>query len=629
MKQNRLTVIGISLIGILGTALFYMDKPIIWQFGILALYIAIFFWMLARQWEHLRWQWGKGVLSLILSLGWIYSSHGRAIHTFHWTTWILALVACVTIGFTFYLSITELEHPFEQRSGPIRRIWALVYAIIPFAVWFCYFMVYYPGKMTYDSFWQWAQAHQITPYNNWHPILHTWIIQVVTHLWNSPAAFALLQMIVLSCVISYAMMTLRRLGMPLGMVLFIDLVYAIDPVNGFYVITLWKDILFATMVLLFTVLLAQVYQSQGAWLKKTPNIIFFGVVAFLVMNLRDNGPEVGIAALVLGIALLRGVRIRMTIVSAIVIVLYFVFTGPVFQAAHVIKNPLNQALAIPTQQVAATYADHGHFTPELKSYFDSILPASHWVKDYTPYTVNPIKQDHAYNQKVIEASFSTYLKNWAGLLARNPVTFVEAYLNQVATIWQFHSVPGVRPYFDTSLQLQQYPIGLRMMAPTSAYSDPLNQVIQVSYQAYVKSMHEHFPGVAVASYQTYEARALRDIHPLTTRPLLSSHAVQHLFEDFLGGTGHVWANYFAKGAIPLFLLVVSLIGALRRFGGRALSVYTPPLFVIVTIAMGMPATDFRYCFSFVLSVPFLLFFGKLRFPENEDDGSKYRMMDKY
>lgn len=533
-------------------------------------------------------------------------------------SWLEAIVTVCVIALSFYLTISELEQPFAKTARKPNRWWILVYGAIPFLTWMCYFLTYFPGKMTYDSFWQWDMAHGIKPYNNWHPILHTWLIQASTLIYNSPASYVSLQIIAVSCVVAYALFVLQRLGMPMPMVMFLDFVYAWNPVNGFYVITMWKDIPFATAILLLTVLFAKITQTEGLWLHRKRNLIILAIVSFLAMALRDNGPEVVVAALVVFILLFRAARSRMLLVSIPVVALYFIFNGPVLNYFHVIKNPLNQALAIPSQQIAATYQHNGKFTPALSAYFDSILPAKNWAKDYNPYTVDPIKHDPAYHSEVIQASFSKYLENWARLLALNPGTFIEAYLNQVAEIWQFHTAQGMDPYFDTGSELQQYPLGLKMMAPTQSETEPVNSMMKQAYRAYVKEMQTTFPGSAVPSYQQYRASAFRAVGPLQTKS--KQPAWKPFFDKLYSGVTNTWKNYFTKGALPLFVLLLSLIASIRRFKSRGIIVFAPVLFVIITIAMAMPATDFRYCFSFVFSIPFLVFYGKLS-PSTQSGGA--------
>jgi hypothetical protein len=60
----------------------------------------------------------------------------------------------------------------------------------------------------------------------------------------------------------------------------------------------------------------------------------------------------------------------------------------------------------------------------------------------------------------------------------------------------------------------------------------------------------------------------------------------------------------SRGAAPLLVLLLALVVATRRDRRRAV-VFAAPLAVLATIAAGMPATDLRYSFGWIVTVPFL------------------------
>ncbi|MBA5819502.1 hypothetical protein H3281_28010, partial [Escherichia coli] len=60
----------------------------------------------------------------------------------------------------------------------------------------------------------------------------------------------------------------------------ISIGYAIYPAAMFYSATAWKDFPFAAFILLFTVLILKIVQSNGMWLKNWWHLIAFVLVAF-------------------------------------------------------------------------------------------------------------------------------------------------------------------------------------------------------------------------------------------------------------------------------------------------------------------------------------------------------------
>jgi len=494
----------------------------------------------------------------------------------------------------------------------------LVYTIIPFANWTRYFLAYYPGKMTYDSFWQWSMAHGIKQYNAWHPILHTLWIQAASAIYDSPSAYIFSQMVVVACIIGYSLYVLQSFGAPKWLLVTFSLAYAFYPINGFYVITMWKDVPFAAFLLLIAVYFSKITQTNGQWLDKKLHCLMFIIVCFVTMNLRNNGFIALLLALIFLIVLMDKIRKKLFVISGIIVAAHLLFNYPIMTYMHVIKNPLNQALAIPSQQIAATYRNNGRFTPEIKKYFNSILPADQWKKDYNPYTVDPIKHDPLYNSTMITKNFGIYLVNWEKLLRLNLGIYVKAYLNQVSVIWQFYSPPGYHVYVGSPSNLDDYPLNVRMADLSflnSIKGQSESSTINNAYVAYVKEARAAYPNVRILSFKQYKVAALKAMDPLKTDSKQMDWK-NHFDLQFKGLQSGIGQSLFAKGAIYLFLLVISLSASIQRYKWKGLIVYTPALFVLLTIAIAIPATDFRYSYSFIVSVPFLLLYGKFMSPLN-------------
>jgi len=608
ISVELIALLGLSLIGIDLVARFYMRPPIhLRQIAILVLYAILHFWLLGRS-RNSRPSLARAIASCAVGFGWLYSTHTRALSTMSHQGYILFVMTGLVLSFTCYLIITELQRPFPTPTPSRRGVtaaWLVAYGIIPIVGWLPYLLAYYPAKMNADSFWQWAQAHHITQYNNWHPVLDTWIIQACSLIYNSPASYIVLQIVIMAVVIAYALHLLRGLGAPRWLLLVLDGFYAVNPAIGILAITMWKDILFASLVFLLTTMFAKIGQ-QESWLRQPRHTVAFALVCFLVMCTRQNGPETVAAALVLLIFLVKSIRARLMVVAAAVFVLFALYTGPLLDSLHVIPNRLNEALAIPSQQIAATYKDKGKFTPQVKAYFDSILPAANWEKDYNPYTVNPIKWDKQYNAGVIDSDFGEYLSNWAQLLRLNPGTFIRAYFKQTAEIWQFVTPANMHLYLDTPVNLQNYPLYVRIRAKNDTTSPSVME--RQSYETYVDTLKSFSPGSPVPTYAQFQDRVKRTLAPLYTNSRFAHLRTQ--VNKVFNHTRFTWANYFIKGAIPFFLLIVSLIAAVERFKRKGLIPFLPTLFVIITLAISMPAIDFRYQFGYAFAVPFLLVHAK-------------------
>ncbi|WP_232057811.1 DUF6020 family protein [Listeria sp. PSOL-1] len=446
-------------------------------------------------------------------------------------------------------------------------------------------------------------------YNAWHPILHTLWIKATTLIYNSPASYIFSQIIVVALCVGFAIYTLTKLGLPKFLAYLLSLFYALWPVMMFYSVTMWKDIPFAAFILLFTTLWIKVIFSKGAWLKRPINMIAIILVGFVVINLRNNGSFVVIGTLIMFVIFLRGFRIRLGLILIGVLAVNMLFTTVINNILHATPNPLNQALAVPSQQIAATFYNNGKISNELKAYFTKILPEENWKKDYNPYTVDPIKHDEKYNSKPIDQDFGLYIKNWAKLMKDNFTIYVKAYLHQTSAIWRYQSPNHHKVFFGTKQDLEKANYDVRVFAlyyGGGKNNDYINMRAYAKYKDDIKLTGQ--TAVSFNEYVKHRAETSKDTLVSDSKFKLYNTFLNKLY-DKIQTSGQ---NIFLKGAIPLLLLFLAFVANLNRSKGENWLIFLPIVITIITIAIAMPATDFRYSFSFIFTVPIILFVSKLR-----------------
>jgi hypothetical protein len=436
---------------------------------------------------------------------------------------------------------------------------------------------------------------------------------------------------VAASVVAYALWSLQSFGAPRWLTVALALVYAAYPASAFFSVTMWKDFPFAYLVLLTTTMFAWLVWTTGEWLRRPAALVAFSFCCFLTMHFRNNGLPVVLLALLLAVALLPSVRLRLGLVTGGLVVAHLVWAGLVLPQFHVLKPPVTQALAIPTQQIGATYASGGTFAPEVGAYFNRILPPARWRSDYQPDSVNPIKHDRLYRDEVISESFPTYLGNWAKLLGNNPSTFVGAFLDQTASLWQYTpESPEAHVYVgsNTKLQFQDFPVGSGIR-PSEVRTNPA--AVERLYQRYNPNgcgpsdsscrradRSDCFGERACVSAAAFTTRLEVAGRPLVTAT--RSQPLKTVYDALYRHLNSDWQGPLARGAIPLFLLLFALALAVRRERLRAL-VFVAPLLVALSVAAGMPATDLRYSYGWIVSVPFLMVLSLLRSPDADRLGS--------
>lgn len=148
--------------------------------------------------------------------------------------------------------ILGLKHIFTKRVFLCSFIICLIF-------WFPGYLYEYPGIITPDSINQIEQTLGLVPLSNHHPIAHTLLIGLclrpvyaVTGNINTAIGFyTLVQMILMALIVAYSINTLRLIGLRLRWVYLALLFYTIIPFQWVYMVTMWKDVLFAGFVMLF------------------------------------------------------------------------------------------------------------------------------------------------------------------------------------------------------------------------------------------------------------------------------------------------------------------------------------------------------------------------------------------
>lgn len=616
MLNKKRVVVGILLI--LASFImigYYSDsfKVNVSWFIFLAVLIVLYF----RQVKAFQFQWSMSITAVALSLFWMASSYNGGPYGGNFIFNSIILIAtffAITAFVLLLIQELKMEYKVKNQYKPKWTLFAL-FALIPFLVWMMSFLAYYPAKMTFDSYFQWGMAHGIRQYSEWHPMLHTLWIQATSFIYNSPASYIFSQIVVVSLIVGYAVYTLVKMGARIWIGIVISIGYAVYPVAMIYSATAWKDFPFAAFILLFTVLILKTVQSNGEWLKNWWHFAAFILVAFICINLRNNGIMIVVASLVFLLIFMKNFRIIIGGILVGTLGLNFLFSFIMTNGLHAQSNPLNQALAIPSQQIGATFYNDGDFTPELKEYFTSILPEENWEKDYNPYTVDPIKHDAEYDASVIEDDFGLYIKNWFKLLTHNFGIYVGAYLDQIAVIWQFDSPDDYKVYFDTPVDIQDMRYDVKAFAkffPDGLSEEEMNKL---GYENYQKEYKET-TGKEAIGYDEYKERIKDSTNPLIS--ITKSAGIKKITDDIYTKTTEEWQNYLLKGAIPLFFLMIAIASVCFQSSKKRFLIFVPVLMAIITIAVAMPATDFRYCYSFVFTVPIVFFATKLKVIEKKE-----------
>ena len=169
-----------------------------------------------------------------------------------------------------------------------------------FIYWLPVLISEYPGILISDSTWQFAQAAGQAELSNHHPVAHTFVIYVAQRLSMiisgakidanlAVATYSVIQMLIMSAIFSGVIAYAHSKKINFIYLISALMYFALFPMNSIFAIYMTKDVIFSGMVLLLTLLLVEIVRTDGKWLDRMRNQIFYLAVLIMVIMFRSNG----------------------------------------------------------------------------------------------------------------------------------------------------------------------------------------------------------------------------------------------------------------------------------------------------------------------------------------------------
>lgn len=490
------------------------------------------------------------LFSLLLLFS-LYDTHTHLFDNFWLVTVYVYLISFLTVLISSLLIIYLFSKiNLKIKIQHVSKWNIILYSLPAIFIWSIILLAVYPAQMSPDSFSHWNQIHTLD-FNNWHPVIYTWFMLLVTKIWFSPAMVVISQIIIVSLVFGYGLYRFECSGLSKKIMWIFAGIIAIYPTYGIFISALWKDIFYSASILLLTIILFTIFSTNGKWLSSPLHIGLISVTGLAAMFMRSNGLPIYFLVILLLCLAYRKYITRLALSLGIVLVAYFIISGPVYEAFDVESGDPNEILAIPTQQIARVVTESGELNAEQSSYIYSILPKDKWIEYYDPYLNDPIKFSAEYDRSVIFDDFSNYLIIWSTIVKDNFGITVNAFLKQTSLVWQVNE-------------------------PAEGYTNL-------------------YPG-GIYSLNTFK---------LEQEPI-SNSLHDNLFA-FLTRTEIYLKELIWRPATYMFtILIFGFVGVLKN-GKRFLLLLLPVFLNIGTVFAGIPAQDFRYLLanSFVLFILFL------------------------
>ena len=306
-------------------------------------------------------------------------------------------------------------------------------------VWVIYYVIFFPGVVTWDSYYQINQSLGFVPLTNENPFMHTLLeacflrvaYAVTGKIEIGIAVFLLFQMFVITLIVSFANITLIQLNVkPIIRHCFM-LFYIANPLVGIYSITMWKDIWMAALVMLLAVLIVRYVYFKEHSLKL---YISIGFTCFGVLSAKGTGIIMVLFALIALVFTIKKHRYKIIITFLAAIVCYYGLQGLVINRFDVMPGHIRETKSMFLQQVARVVKYHGsELTDFEKETIDEVLPYDKLAELYNPGLSDPVKG--GMNEKQYQSDEAKYIKLWFNLGIKYPKTYLTSILANSYGYW--------------------------------------------------------------------------------------------------------------------------------------------------------------------------------------------------
>lgn len=359
----------------------------------------------------------------------------------------------------------QTRHTKSFPQPPIKKqvqIWGIGTLLILLA-WIPYLMALAPGSVLGDSLLSVGQALGYSPLSNHHPIAYTLFVKIFIrigyHFNNLNLGvflYSLTQSVIMSSTLGFSLLWLFKKGIPKWFLFLAGLYFAFLPIFPTYAVIMWKDPLFSIALLLMSLLLYDVAESNGTLLKTKKGLFLYVVITFIVSFFRNNGIYVCFVSLVFLIIIYRKKLWRFYLIAFASLGITLWIQGPLYTSLGIQQESV-EALGIPLQQMGRVVALNGNLTEEQEEFLYQLLPEKTYKEKYTPCLVDTLKWDPDFNQEFLEEHKAEFFKTWATMLIPNFSEYVKGYCLETFGFWKI-GVQNDYGYIDT--YISDNPVGI-------------------------------------------------------------------------------------------------------------------------------------------------------------------------
>lgn len=345
----------------------------------------------------------------------------------------------------------------------------------------------YPGNLSFDSITQIKQG-LTQDYSNHHPFLSTIVISIFVNVGQAIfndinvgiALFAIFQIVILSLIFSYSVMTIYQVNKHTYLWLLLLSIYAIIPYHIMYSMSVWKDVLFSGFVLLFVISQYRFFNNIG---KKWVNVLLLSLSTILIPMFRGNGIYIIYLSIILFIFLFwkqiyheKKYRINLSILI-LAITVYPIFNVITSSSFNIAKAEKMESLSIPAQQIARTIKDKNDLTDDQKELISNVSNFDEIADTYVPWLSDPIKEQVWHStggEEYLSTHKNDFVRIYLELGFTHPIQYTQAWVDQTKGYFN-----GGYNYWVISNDITENDLGIERKNEQSAQNKIFNLYLDV------------------------------------------------------------------------------------------------------------------------------------------------------
>lgn len=245
-------------------------------------------------------------------------------------------------------------------------------------IWGFYYLLYFPGCASTDSNDILKMAlglpfdsnhFRYNTLNDHHPFLYTSAVEacvqfgrVLGSITLGVGIFTLVQMLLLASACAWSLTWLYRRTDSRVALCLTAAFFMLNPLIARYAVTVWKDVPFAGVMLLFSIVVLEIALSKGKAFKQKKWFLAFIFLLASILLLRSNGILVGVFVAVILAFFCPFSRREILGASGSVVVGVLLLQNVIFGAVGIAPAHFSESVSLPLQQIARSVVDGGEMT---------------------------------------------------------------------------------------------------------------------------------------------------------------------------------------------------------------------------------------------------------------------------